>query len=162
MWAAAAIDDWTGPSTLQVDSESGVLKISTEALLRVEILKNLTWYFVIDRPALGSAQRGQERLIRELFTWLVSWVEASYTGAPTGNSERDNYAEGGLPARLVDYLDIAFRQKPADGGYREERKSTARAVVDYIVSLTEGQTVDLHARLGGTSVESMLDGWFAV
>lgn len=163
-WAAGTIDGWTDPSVLKVAPATGAIELDPAVVVQVEILKQLTWFFVIDRPALASAQLGQQRLIRELFVWLSSWVDSAYEGPelPIKNSDRKNYVIGGLPDRLIDYLDISWWQGPDEGGYADERKKIARAVVDYIVSLTETQAIELHSRLAGISVRSTLEGWFAV
>lgn len=162
-WAANRIEHWTGPATVSVDAKNGILDIDDISLVEVEILKKLTWFFVIDRPALASAQRGQAKVLRELFSWLVSWSEESYPGLEDkakvfASVRRRNYTHGGLPARFLDYLDIAF----SFDTYREPRKNIARATLDYISSLTEHQVLDLHARLGGATEAPMLDGWFTV
>jgi dGTPase len=160
-WATDAIDELTGPETLSVDSETGFLDISGQSLLFVEILKKLTWYFVIDRPGMASAQKGQAQLIRELFVWLVDWSMECYQGPEAAVVQaRRSYALRGLPPRLIDYLDIASWQPTSQGGYAENAQRVSRGVVDFISSLTEGQAVALHARMSGSNVNSMLDDWF--
>lgn len=107
-WATDIIDELTGPSSLSIDSDSGSIEIRVEAVLMVEILKKLTWYFVIERPGLASAQRGQARLVRELYAWLIAWASDSYSGPEPGSSlssPRRSYSVGGIPPRLTDYLD---------------------------------------------------------
>jgi dGTPase len=162
-WAVNRIEHWTGPSTISVDSKNGLIDIDEISLIDVEILKKLTWFFVIDRPALASAQRGQVKVLRELFSWLVSWAGESYPGLEEkakvfGQVRRQNYTHGGLPARYLDFLDIAFSFE----SYPEPRKNVARATLDYIASLTERQVLDLHSRLSGAAQAPMLDGWFTV
>ncbi len=142
-------------------SEEGVVTAPKETQLQIEVLKRLTWYYVIDRPSLGSAQRGQAALIRDLFVWLVAWVHDEYEGSgvhPVVVARQSEDVTADLPARLVDYLDITF----ASDTYRDERLSIARAVADYISSLTEPQALELHRRLGGSAAGSMLDAWFQV
>jgi dGTPase len=143
-------------------SDIGLMDIEKSALLSVEVLKKLTWYFVIDRPALASAQYGQARLIRELFVWLTSWASATYTGPATQSAdlERRTYSIGGLPPRLIDYLDIAAWQAPETGGYGGHEQRIARGCVDFISSLTEAQAIALHARMSGANISSMLDDWY--
>lgn len=161
-WASMTIDGLTGLNALSIDPSVGALVIAPSAVLQVEVLKKLTWYFVIDRPAMKSAQRGQEKLIRELFVWLLSWIDDAYQGPEADNPKipRVNYIADGLPPRLVDFLDIAHWQRSATGGYRTRTRRNSRATTDFIASLTEPQTLDLHNRLSGSSAGSMLSEWF--
>lgn len=128
----------------------------------IEILKQLTWYFVIDRPSLESVQRGQRYVIRSLYRDLISWVEEKWDGprSTAGIGSGDVVRRRQLPARLLDYLDVAFSEDPATGctTYGEDAK-IARSVVDYIVSLTEAQALELCHKLTGRSVRSVMDGW---
>jgi dGTPase len=162
-WAAKAIDSLTGPETLAVDPETGFLHIARDALLQVEILKKMTWFFVIDRPSLRTAQHGQRRMIRELFVWLLEWVDGAYDGPETESSSESRlfYTKGGLPPRLVDFLDIAHWQPTNAGGYRTPERRNARAVADFLSSLTEIQAMQMHGRLSGTNVAATLDDWFS-
>lgn len=141
---------------------NGVIEIEEEQFATIEILKQLTWYYVIDRPSLESVQRGQRYVIRSLFRDLIGWVEETWGGPRSASAlQRERKQERRqLPARLLDYLDIAFSRDEATGGkgYGEPAR-ISRAVVDYIVSLTESQAVELCSRLTGRSERSMLDGW---
>jgi dGTPase len=114
---------------------------------------------------LGSTQRGQSKLVRELFIWLTDWANTAYVEGPQFDSPlvaRTNYNLQGLPPRLIDYLDVVYWQTAESGGYRTDREKQARAVTDYIASLTEKQAIDLHARISGASTASMLDSWFQI
>ncbi|WP_375404852.1 deoxyguanosinetriphosphate triphosphohydrolase family protein [uncultured Amnibacterium sp.] len=162
-WSSERIEFYTSPRPqgIQVLPDTGFLDIALRPLVEVEILKKLTWYFVIERPALGSTQRGQAKMIRELFVWLCEWSEREYPGPQykTSGVSRTQYNVGGLPPRLIDYLDVTSWQQPDTGGYRSERERVARAVCDYISSLTEKQALDLHIRLNGASSVAILDNW---
>ena len=142
--------------------ENGTVIIDMEQRAVIEILKQLTWYFVIDRPSLESVQRGQRYVIRSLFRDLIVWVEETWDGprsvAPTNSGSIVRRRQ--LPARLLDYLDVAFSEDDATGcaTYSDDAK-IARSVVDYIVSLTEAQALELCHRLTGRSARSMMDGW---
>lgn len=136
----------------------GVIKPEPDTSMQIDILKQLAWYYVIDRPSLESVQRGQRTLIRRLYSSLVEWVEESWRG-PT--ADRDHGRRTELPNRLLEYLDVAFREQiedDPDHSYGSNQRIT-RAVIDYIVSLTEPEAIELGARLFGTSAHSMLDTW---
>ena len=165
-WSADRIDFYTLPSQggLSIISETGFLDIGVEALLEVELLKKLTWYFVIDRPALGSSQRGQAKVIRELFVALWEWCADAYDGPQFlgPHAGRTNYTLKSLPPRLIDYLDVSWWQMPDAHGYKTDGERRSRAVCDFISSLTEKQCIELHSRLNGANGVSMLDAWFQV
>ncbi|GAB3428302.1 deoxyguanosinetriphosphate triphosphohydrolase family protein [Flindersiella endophytica] len=134
----------------------GFLLPGREQLAAIEMLKEMTWFYVIKRPALSSAQRGQARLIRELYLSLIHWVDEERKDLENIALGADGVDSRRFPARLLDYLVVAFSSRSTDD--TPERK-VSRAVVDYIVSLTESQAIALTARLSGTSRRSMLETW---
>ncbi|POR50012.1 deoxyguanosinetriphosphate triphosphohydrolase family protein [Bosea psychrotolerans] len=112
------------------DAEGKCLHIEPDASDQVLVLKQITRDYIISNPSLAAQQKGQERIIRELFEDLLSDTKS---GSPP------NY----LPQRL---------------SYLYEFDSTpARIVSDCIASLTEGEAVALHARLRGVASGSVLD-----
>lgn len=154
-FASTVIRDVTNGTQLL---QNGTVVAEDENLAVIELLKQLTWYYVIDRPSLESVQRGQRRLIRSLYCNLIEWVEEVWEGPSklTSGQRRE------LPARLLEFLNISFLHDPPprDADARSaDSKRISRAVIDYIVSLTEGQTVALNARLTGQAPGSMLDSW---
>ncbi|RZQ62836.1 deoxyguanosinetriphosphate triphosphohydrolase family protein [Amycolatopsis suaedae] len=124
------------------------IRIDTETQYRVEALKELTWFYVIDRPSLAVMQQGQRAIIASLYEQLMHHLEKPRkTQSP--------------PVQLrVIYKDIKrdndFRD--AVGGNKETIR--ARAVADYICLLTEAQAIDLNERLTGRSNASMFGTWF--
>ena len=96
---------------------------------QVRFLKQITKDLIIGNPALAAQQRGQRRIIEELFEDFSNDVKS---GSPTY-----------LPRKFVHLL--------KDGA------SPARIAADAIASLTEAEAVALHARLRGWSSGSVLD-----
>jgi dGTPase len=121
-----------------VVTAEGFILPSRRQLTLIELLKQLTWYYVIDHPLLSAVRRGQAHLMRELFRDLVHWVREDYGG------------KGGhkLPPSLVDYLEVSFDEGTSDPRYDEKRR-IGRAVTDYIAALTENQAMELLDRLTG-------------
>lgn len=115
----------TGGYTLDKNSRIGS---------EIEILKNLTVYYVISDPTLAAQQRGQRRVIAELF-------EALYKEA--NPDQADTCA---LPRWFRPQL------RRIDSGNSKQR---ARLVADIISSLTEQQAVTLHSRLTGDTPGSL-------
>jgi dGTPase len=157
----------------------GVLLCDEDVYVLIEILKQLTRYYVIDRPSLSSAQRGQQIILTSLISELWSWAyEFHRDPAVAGDSpaEDDEYEEApgsgeqsrarqrryvNLPPRLVDYIDIAC--DPAIGGSPPSfAASVLRGVIDYAVSLTDSQAIFLHNRLSGGTRQSMLESWLFI
>ncbi|NUU22559.1 MAG: dNTP triphosphohydrolase [Streptomycetaceae bacterium] len=153
-FASEFIGDATAGTTV---TEDGLLLPDRESFANTEILKELTWFYVIDRPSLSSAQRGQAELIRDLFDALRHWVEEMYS-KPGGRGV--GYTNSNLPPRLVEYVDIALRQEDEGAANYSTQQRVSRAVTDYIVALTESQAVELGARLSGRTSRSILENWF--
>jgi dGTPase len=154
-FASTLIEDVTNGTRLQ---DGGAVVADDKYLAVIELLKQLTWYYVLDRPSLESVQRGQRRLIRSLYCNLLEWVTEAWEGPGELPSSRRRE----LPARLLEFLDIAYLYDPPpdeDDGGGSGNKRVCRAVIDYIVSLTEGQALALNARLSGENLGSMVDSW---
>ncbi|AIG75822.1 Hypothetical protein AJAP_14720 [Amycolatopsis japonica] len=124
------------------------VEVDQDSQYRVAALKELTWFYVIDRPPLAIQQEGQKRIIGSLFDRLFTCLVKS------PNSPK-------IPIHLrVIYRDIK-RDDEAKGTFKGNKEARcARAVTDYICLLTEAQAVDLGKRLEGRSQSSMFGTWF--
>ena len=99
--------------------------------MEVKILKELTWEYVINNPALATQQYGQRKLIGELFEILAdAALESDFSV---------------FPPRFSEHLEEIGNSK----------RQIARTVADYISGMTERQAIELHQRL--TGVGSVLD-----
>ena len=134
------IDRYVTNTTLAPD---GTLRVDDDYQKEIHLLKQLTWQFVINDPALASLQQGQVRVIEELYGGLRSWVVA----------EADRQR---LPTRLRDLITASGSEK-----YASEDARIARCLADYIASLTEDQALDLHGRLYGQIRASIDATWVA-
>ena len=124
------------------------LHILPEVRGEVELFKQLTWHYVIHDPALATMQVGQERIVHELFSDLLSWLD---------DAEKDK-TEFRLPKRLWDMY-VRTATEPGHDRYSGRVARQRRSVADYIASLTETQAVDLHGRLRGSGAHSVTDPW---
>ncbi len=116
------------------------ISIDPLVIYRVEILKALVRFYVIGTASFSASQQGQQRMVRDVFEWLEEWVVKS---------------RATLPVRLLESIDLLGRDEPdmVEG-------VEARAIADYVTSLTETQLCELHARLGGSSAtSSMVTSW---
>jgi dGTPase len=112
-------------------SETGLLR-PEESQRTVAVLKQLTWNFVIEDPALASEQYGKRTVIRRLFEVL-------------GNAATDPKAWKMFPVALQEQL-------------QDRSVSTARTTADYIASMGEQRAVELYAELAGSALKPMMTG----
>jgi dGTPase len=125
------------------------ISVAPEVQYQVEILKALTWFYVIDTPSVATTRHGQAQLMRQLFeileNFLRKWVEKGSSGRDVPVTLRDLYTQC--------VADAEGSEVPSDS-------LLLRAVADYICTLTEEQTLDLFQRMTGTSRASIFGTWF--
>ena len=115
------------------------VKIVPEYRLAVKILKELTWEYVIDNPALATQQYGQRKLISDLFfIFQDAALKSDFNIFPPMFSE---HMRAALPTM----------------GDDAKKREIARTVSDYISGMTERQAIEIHQRLTGASLGSVLD-----
>lgn len=127
-------------NAVKLDTSTSPPQIGIEDRRRAEIfmLKQLTWHYVIKNPALTTQQHGQQVIIRQLFN-------AFYKAGTRENPDIDFF-----PISLQDILPAV----PA--GTLSSRKQLARAIIDFIASLTEEQAIAIHHRIYGLKLGSAL------
>lgn len=122
----------------------------------VQILKEITKNFVVNRPDVALLQHGQEELLSRLVNYLREWQN--------GNDYKR------LPRRLRSETEIA-RDLRGDEGYTTNGGGVARAyaprgnekrcIIDYICSLTDGQCYSLYHKLAGAKFGTSAMEFFA-
>ena len=129
-----------GSVSLHHPTENGKVGvfINQVFLKEVAILKQLTWEYVIDSPALATQQYGQRKVIEDLF------------GILTDAASQNDF--GVFPPRFAEGLEDVLAE---NGGLSD--REIARTVSDYISGMTEREAVELHRRLSGASLGSVLD-----
>ncbi|MFZ1006285.1 MAG: dNTP triphosphohydrolase [Candidatus Sulfotelmatobacter sp.] len=120
---------------LNESTDHNALVIDKGYKLEVKMLKELTWYYVINNPALATQQYGQRKMIEDLFSIYTKVV----------GRRRDWYLLPVATREQLEKLDV------------ENEGETTRVVVDLIASMTEAHLVDMHRRLTGASLGSALD-----
>jgi len=142
-------------------TKAGRLYVQPSMRFVIEALKEITWYYVIDNSDLVEVQLGQRWQIRQLFRQLHRWVEYAFAqhektadNAGRSLSEDEQWLrQRRLPPLLREFImhllkanhgETAYPSIGADSvGSVEERterahkKCYARAVIDYIASMTE-------------------------
>jgi dGTPase len=121
----------------------------------LEVLKQLTWYYVINRPALATLQRGERLVVRGLFDALIQWA---------AQAAADSREDRRLPGQFRQLLTLIRNDAEAlDVKADNDDQLRMRATVDYISSLTETQAVKLYHRIhGGQPEGSALDVWLRI
>jgi dGTPase len=122
------------PNHPPTDDDPRLVEIEISDRALVEVLKQLTWYYVIDRPALASIQTAQVRIIDTLFDHY--WTAAS--------GKKTQWRS--FPVAQQDQLD-----------YCNNDTQRVRVVTDFIAGMTEPKAYGLHGRLMGTVPGSILD-----
>ncbi len=132
---------------------SGHVRLSRQAWHDVVVLKFVHTRFVLDRPDLAVFQRGQSRVIESLVEGFHGWINDPADAARA-------------PRRLLDSVEAAteeYRQLRIDspefftsaglpiGESEIVRLGQARAVIDYIASLTDAQAISVSTLISGTS-----------
>jgi len=109
------------------------VRIDPDVRFEVNVLKGLTWYYVIDSQSLSSQRFGQRALIRSLFKALseAAFDERSWSVFP------------------------GFYQETLRRGAATDQK--VRLVADFIAAMSEIQAVEMHQRLTGAALGSGIE-----
>lgn len=124
----------------------GHVRLDRRAWHEVMVLKFIHAHYVLERPELGLSQRGMGRVVEELVLGFDEWL-----------SDPDD--AGRAPRRLLEWVDEATAASFALSRDRPEllmgdtseaglhRQGRARAVLDYVSSLSDQQAVTTHRAL---------------
>jgi len=127
---------------------------SNQARIRSEFLKKLTLFYVIAHPSTTMMERGQRKVIRDLFFNLFDFASEAWIPPHP-------YRRRTLPARLDDYCEIALTSGDMEV-YGSRHSRIARATSDFIASLTDRQAALLHRRLMGEPDQKQHFHWLSV
>jgi dGTPase len=99
----------------------------------IAILKQLTWFYVIDAPLLAMQHQAQRRIIKRLSN---VFLDAALERKPSG------------------VLPINYRELLSQSGMSDLEKS--RVAIDLIAGMTESQAIAVYQRVEGISLSSDL------
>lgn len=118
--------------------EGGKIGIDPDAARQVALLKQLTWRYVIQAPALAAQQQGQRRIVRRLYRYYRDAIE------------RDDIAM--LPSSAKAYLeDESLRSQ------HDSKDLPTRVACDIVASLSESQAIALFKRVTGMDTGSIFE-----
>lgn len=136
-------DDEEDPEFVYLDQQDGrdayCLYIDRNFREQVWILKELTFYYVINNPTLVGQQVGERRVIEELYEALFE------------ESGRKDLNTSAIPSPYRDWL----KAEDPDVEWPSPIHRRARIVADMIATMTEPQAVTLHKRLTGDTPGSL-------
>lgn len=115
------------------EAQQRVVKIGADEQADVLILKELTWFYVINRPALALIQEAQKDVVKRLFEIYDA------AAAPKGRRE---------------LLPVPEREAVADDPPDAVRH---RIICDFVAGLTEMRALELHGLASGTRQGTILD-----
>jgi dGTPase len=130
------IGDFQAAITARVTLEQAqhrVVRIESDAQADVLILKELTWFYVINRPALALIQEAQKDIVRRLF---------------------ETYEKAARPGGRRELLPVPEREAVADDPSDAVRH---RIICDFVAGLTELRALELHGLLTGSRQGTILD-----
>jgi dGTPase len=132
--ASDLISRYIGAVELEdADEGDGVLfRIPKDDWDQVQVLKQLTWYYVINRPSLVVIQRGQTKIIETLYELYRDAIkEGSFHVFPPAFAERAREAAG-------------------------DDSETERVAIDLIAGMTEASATEIYKQEIGVSTGSLL------
>ena len=130
------IGDFMAAITANVSAEEAqtrVVRLDRDAQADVLILKELTWFYVINRPALALIQEAQKDVVQRLF---------------------DTYLHAAGPGSRRELLPVPEREAVSDEPPEPVRK---RIICDFVAGLTELRALELHGLLTGSRQGTILD-----
>lgn len=113
-------------ATLSTDGSR--LETTDEARHWIAVLKELTWYYVIERASLAQEQEAQRRLLSDL---LLTFSTAAHHGE----------------TRLFPIGVAELIERARIGTNHEFELAVPRIVVDYISGMSEGEAIQTHRAL---------------
>jgi dGTPase len=133
-FTSSLIDRYISAASLATGSDGCVsLQVDEKSRMVVNLLKGITWHYVIESRPLIAHRYGQKNLIKSLFLILCD-------AGSTSNDRRI----------FPEFFRELLGESPTD-------HVITRTVADLISSMTESQVVEMHHRLTGISLGAALD-----
>ena len=114
-------------------SEDRRVKIDPGIRLQVDLLKEVTYYYVISHPRLAGVREGQRAMLRKLFDVYLEVLEGKRNQALLPQTARDRRWRGDSPHRLVADLLAAMTERQVIQTYQRFTGiiSTPTAYIDF-------------------------------
>lgn len=136
-FTSSLVNRYINGLTLNVTGSTITAQIAPEQKKEIAILKQLTWYYVIEAPGLAMQQHAQRQAIKYLFSVFRSETTKK-------------------PSKLLPHY---YKERLSDITATEgvHGPGSRRLVADLIAGMTEAQAIALYQRLNGIVMGSALD-----
>ncbi len=146
--ASQIITDASKATTI---SDNGHLHVKENMRAVINVLKQVTWYYVIDHPDLVSTQIGQRARVHEMCHRLYKRVEFCFKQHENSGQrltvDEQTMLQRRLPVQLREFTKQLLAANNGGGAYEDRKHCYARAVIDYIASMTEVEFDRLSQRM---------------
>lgn len=140
-WAAEQIGHYVGSVDLvakPIWPGGGNAVLGKNEWHEVQVLKELTRAFVVQRAELAAVQRAQQSLLESLVVLMTDW-------------RRQEKVSSRLPQALREYGKMVESNESERGVHGD------RAVIDYLCRMTDDQCTSLYQTLAGISFQGVAD-----
>lgn len=131
----------TDASKATTVTSNGRLHVKENMKAVINALKQVTWYYVIDHPDLVSTQIGQRRRVDEMCQTLFKRVRFCFKQHDGGDrrltQDEQWILQRRLPVQLREFTEQLLEANSGAGAYSDRNHCYARAVIDYVASMTE-------------------------
>ncbi|PRP96271.1 deoxyguanosinetriphosphate triphosphohydrolase-like protein [Enhygromyxa salina] len=139
-WTSQMIQRYVQAVDVSVNDGRPAFTVPANIRHEIELLKGLTWEYVIESPTLATQQMGHRKIIRGLFE---AYLEAVSTRPAV------------LPPRFQDYLSGALADQVY--GPLDQKQRQVRTVADIIANMTDTEALRMYRRLHGFSPGSLAE-----
>lgn len=119
-------------------SKTSLVRIDEKCRDEIEVLKQLTWHYVILNNDLATVQDGQKKIVRQVFEILEE-------------DSRSTNKKLFPPFYEIELKELRVKDEQSEVGL-DENHLRLRLVVDYISGMTEKEIVNLHSKVMGVKV----------
>jgi dGTPase len=113
------------------DGQNVILEIAEDTVDQVKVLKELTWFYVINRPSLSVIQKGQTEIIETLYDMYRNAIDHGEIHI--------------FPPVFAERLEDNMTKAAED-----------RVVIDLIAGMTEGSAAEIHRQSLGVATGSLM------
>lgn len=126
----------------------GHIRLAQQAWHDVVVLKFVHARFVLDRPDLATAQRGQSRVVEALVAGFDAWLND-----PADAARAPRRLVESAEAAIEDYMVLRRDCPELLSGRTDDASMVARgrgrAIIDYVASLSDSQALSVAATISG-------------
>lgn len=123
-------------------SASPFVRLDGALMREIKILKRLTWFYVIDSPALVTQQIGHKKVVRALFKMFHGVLDP-----------KSEYGAKFSPRR---YAETFAHEAKAATSQSEQERLRARHAADLVASMSDLEALSMYRRIAAVDQGSLL------